>query len=90
MTDRVCLRASAQREGSNVCALHHNGHPVSNTDEPPFARCSFSRALIFRGGTSGCCSMETSARLSLSYAPPPCDASERARKQKKKKRINRT
>ena len=22
------------RGGSKVCALHHNGHPVTNTDEP--------------------------------------------------------
>ena len=31
--ERVCLQ-HRHRGGSKVCALHHNGHPVTNTDEP--------------------------------------------------------
>lgn len=31
--ERVCLQPQ-HRGGSKVCALHLNGHPVTNTDEP--------------------------------------------------------
>lgn len=31
--ERVCLQPR-HRGGSKVCALHLNGHPVANTDEP--------------------------------------------------------
>lgn len=31
--ERVCLKPQ-HRGGSKVCALHLNGHPVTNTDEP--------------------------------------------------------
>lgn len=30
---KVCLQPQ-HRGGSKVCALHLNGHPVTNTDEP--------------------------------------------------------
>lgn len=45
-TERGFASKPQRTGGSKVCALHHNGHPVTNTDEPGACDAPFHGADI--------------------------------------------
>lgn len=48
-TERGFASEPQRTGGSKVCAQHHNGHPVTNTDEPVACDAPFHGAVYFVG-----------------------------------------